>query len=233
MAVDGGYIFKIDKGTGANSWVNLCTSDSSKNIVYYTHYPKPKKITTNQKEYLKNYIKNFETEIYKTPVNLNSIDINSFVDYIIISELMKNFDAYRASVYFYKYREDKNLYIGPIWDFNISAGNSYIDEMNSYKNFAFENTEENRKYIANWWYNLLSDKEFAGLVKSRWKSLRKSDLSNLQIENLILNLNKEIINYTNKQEVEQLKTWLINRAYWLDNNIENINISAQKYYPKK
>ena len=233
LAVDGGYIFKIDKGTGANNWKNICTSDSSKNIVYYTHYPKPKKITRSQTKYLKNYIKNCEKNLYKTPVNLNAIDINSFVDYVIISELMKNFDAYRASVYFYKYRDDQKLYIGPIWDFNISAGNSYIDDMNSYKNFAFENTEENRKYIANWWYNLLSDKEFAGLIKTRWKKLRNSNLSNSGIEKLINELSMEIADYSDNEQIELLKNWLINRANWLDDNIENIDISAKIYYHKK
>ena len=231
--VDGGYIFKIDKGTGSNSWVNLCTSDSSEDINYYTHYPKPQNITQNQQEYLKNYIKNCEKNLYKKHIKLNAIDINSFVDYVLVSELMKNFDAYRTSIYFYKYKNKKKLYIGPIWDFNISSGNCYLIDFNNYKYFVFDSNKENQRYIASWWYNLLLNKKFAKLLRTRWKTLRKNDLSNAEIANLVANLNNEILSYTDYQQIEFLTTWLINRATWLDKNIKNINNTAKKYYTVK
>ena len=228
-STDGGYIFKIDKGTGANKWVGICASDSSEKIVYYTHYPKPKNITQNQKTFLKHYISNFEKNLYKNPVNIDAIDIKSFVDYVIISELMKNFDAYKASVYFYKYKYNYKLFIGPIWDFNISSGNSYIKDFNKVENFTFETDIENKEYIAAWWYNLLSDKGFSDLIKKRWTLLRNGSLHNDNLLKLIKDLNHEIENYSDKEQINFFETWLIDRANWLDSNINNIDIKAKKY----
>ena len=50
------------------------------------------------------------------------IDVNSFADVYIIQELFSNADVGFSSFYFYKDRHGK-LYCGPIWDFDLSAGN--------------------------------------------------------------------------------------------------------------
>ena len=49
------------------------------------------------------------------------IDVASFVDYLIISELTRNIDAYVRSAYFHKDR-DGLLKGGPLWDYNFSLG---------------------------------------------------------------------------------------------------------------
>jgi len=89
--------------------------------------------------------------------NYEKINLESFVDVAIISELSKNVDAYRLSFYMYKDRDDKDgrsknvdayrlsfymykdrddkdgrLTAGPIWDYNLAFGNAdYYDAGNT------------------------------------------------------------------------------------------------------
>ena len=56
---------------------------------------------------------------------IDNINFESFVDYLIISELSKNVDAYRISTFLYKDSDEINgkLNMGPVWDYNLSFGN--------------------------------------------------------------------------------------------------------------
>ena len=227
--ISGGYIFKIDKGTGANNWQNLCVSEKNELANYYIHYPKPKNLNQIQKEYITNYIKNFESKISKNPIDINSIDVESFVDYIIVNELMKNFDAYRASLYFHKFRNSENVFLGPIWDFDISSGLALYNEFNTHEGFVFEIKNDFRKYIPLWWYNLISDEQFSNLIKHRWFELRKNDLSDIQLSNLFVDLDSQIKIFSNEKESKNLQLWILNRAKWLDKNIETIDKKALIY----
>ena len=227
--ISGGYIFKIDKGTGANNWVSLCSSKNNDLAKYYLHYPKPKNANKSQKEYLKNYINNFESSLTKIPVDLSIIDTASFIDYVIITELMKNFDGYRASLYFYKNRESNKLFIGPIWDFNISSGKTLTEEFNKPTGFVFEINKEYRKYIPNWWYNLLSDENFSKVLVKRWNYLRQNKLSDKEIIILLNNLTNEVKYYSNNEEIEYLEKWVTNRIAWLDKNISSIDQKSKTY----
>ena len=172
---------------------------------------------------------NFEKSLTNQTPNINIIDTKTFIDYILINELMRNFDGYRASLYFYKFKNKNKLYLGPIWDFNLSSGDSYIDKYNSIDDFVFEMDREYSKFIPMWWYYLISDKKFSKKIKTQWKKSRKNEFSNKNIEKLIDDLNNQIEDYENKKQTEILKTWLINRAEWLDENIEKINSVAKEY----
>ena len=87
-------------------------------------YPKADDITDEQKQYIQNYIRDFENSLFNIDNTAsdrdynNYIDIDSFVDYFILNELTGNIDAYRLSTYMHKNRGGK-LKMGPIWDLNI------------------------------------------------------------------------------------------------------------------
>ena len=228
-SINGGYIFKNDKGAGANHYKSLCLSLNSKYVPYYLHYPKPKNVNKLQQEYIIDYISKFEKALVMEPCNLNYIDTNSFVDYVIITELMKNIDGYRASVYFYKYRFIDKVFLGPIWDFNMCAGNTENTDIDNMENFVFEISEGYRKYIPVWWYSLLSDEIFANLIENRWNYLRLNSLSDKNINSLISNLSNEIDQYGNQYEIERLRYWLHKRTQWLDDNIHLVNERSKDY----
>jgi len=50
------------------------------------------------------------------------LDEASAVDYVLLHELLKNQDAFRSSTYLHQ-RADGKLAFGPVWDFDLSAGN--------------------------------------------------------------------------------------------------------------
>ena len=63
---------------------------------------------------------------YCHPSWTDYIDIDSFVDYMLVQELSKNVDGYRLSTYFHKQADsDGGLFVmGPIWDVNLGFDNA-------------------------------------------------------------------------------------------------------------
>ena len=56
------------------------------------------------------------------------IDVQNWVQYMIIQELFKNVDAWGLSVFIYRNQEG-SLKFGPVWDFDFALGNAdYINE---------------------------------------------------------------------------------------------------------
>ena len=104
----GGYILKFD-------WIwtgdNLGWFESDEGSLYNYHYPKPDEIASEQVDYIHQYIHDFESMMESASYNDPStgypawLNVDSFVDYIMLQELSKNVDAYRLSTYIYK---DKN-----------------------------------------------------------------------------------------------------------------------------
>jgi CotH kinase protein/Secretion system C-terminal sorting domain len=192
--VTGGYILKIDKTEGSKSrfWNTELTIDSKKYIIpIQVDYPKLADITEQQFTYIKNYVTDFETSLkaadFLSPTSKwrSMSDIDSFVDYFIHTEMVKNVDGYRLSTYFYKEKDSKGgkLKMGPAWDYNLSFGNA--DYADGYKTSGFQ-YKENPLLIANndtyflapfWWEKLVADSVFAKKVAVRWKVLRNSVFS--------------------------------------------------------
>ena len=48
------------------------------------------------------------------------LDVESFVDYFIVTELMRNFDGFDRSFFIHKPKGGRITY-GPVWDFDLSA----------------------------------------------------------------------------------------------------------------
>jgi len=90
--------------------------------------PKPSQITQAQKNYIQNYMYNFESAMYNfnfEEVYQDYIDLPSWVDYFLVTENGKHIDAYQLSFYIYKDKDSKGgkLHLGPLWDFNFGYGN--------------------------------------------------------------------------------------------------------------
>lgn len=94
----------------------------------------PKYASENQIAYINNYIQGVENAILssdgidggsgKSYVDL--IDLPSFVRKYLLEEVTANYDGGVASSYFYKDRDSVNekLFAGPIWDYDVTWGNS-------------------------------------------------------------------------------------------------------------
>jgi len=198
-----------------------------------------------------NYISNF---FYEWDSNLNSnifadpqkgfrhyVSDSSLVDFIIINEISKNCDAYLNSSYLYKDRDDKDgrVKFGPMWDYDLSFGNSSFQGANILKSWQFDQVD--RINITRY----LQDRELVKLLQNRWWELRKTTCSNDSIFSLIDELSSQIElgrerNYrvwpiidkevpweqyhvnSYEEEIAHIKNWLTARLEWIDNNINNI-----------
>lgn len=150
----------------------------------------------------------------------NFFNLPSAVNWYLTVEILRNFDIGEYSVY--KYIDTKNnnkITYGPIWDFDLSAGNREGPD-------GFKAKTENA-----WMRRFFEDPTFESLVKSKWLTIRENLLSTMtnsinqnarQIFNSQLK-NEEIwissIRYGDKsfyEDVFFLKNWLYERVQWLD-----------------
>lgn len=203
-------------------------------------YPKAEEITNAQKEYLANYIHQFEMALLADNfasdqrTYTNYIDVASFVDYFIINELCRNVDAYRLSTYLQKDRDEK-LAMGPVWDMDIGFDNGDRVPMNdwviNYNNY----TTQDAWMMPFWWPRLMEDPQFKSALKLRWSSLRTNQLSTAALlkrvtdaatllkENGAVKRNYEKwdqgIGVQYDASINSLKNFLQQRAEWMDATI--------------
>lgn len=244
--ITGGYLLQIDRWEGAG-W----HSTHNWNIYFEYTYPDDDEIVPEQEIYIQNFIHQFEDSLFNlTTFNnstmVNTVDFDSFVDYIILNELSKNADAYRLSTYLYKDNDsvDGRLKMGPIWDYNLAFGNFCDFFAYQTDNFIYSDTVF-WDYAPFWFRKLMSFEMFQNKVRCRWNELRTDILHENAIESIIdscysflfdaqqRNFDKwDILGYpvwpnyyygeTYEEEIEILKDWTFERLIWLDDNIPGI-----------
>ncbi|MDH3699012.1 MAG: CotH kinase family protein [Flavobacteriaceae bacterium] len=263
----GGYILKIDKLAGTNlgdgyNDLNSFTSayaPPSASIGQEIHFlyeePDAEDITTEQKTYISTYVNTFETalasdEFADLVLGYPAyIDIESFIDFFILTEISNNVDGYRLSTFMTKDKNGK-FEMGPIWDFNLAFGNAdYCSggETNVWAYKFNERCSEDFWLIPFWWERLLEDPAFVGPLKARYQALRAGELSDAQIMSRINTYDEKLTSsgsvYTNfttwnvlgiyvwpnrfvgtshDEEVTYLRDWISDRLLWLDSAIEGL-----------
>ncbi|EGZ07667.1 hypothetical protein PHYSODRAFT_362264 [Phytophthora sojae] len=172
-------------------------------------YPEPKMLTQTMRDYfispetgplprLYQYLYDNMTH----PDGLEEhIDIGSFVDYFLHSELSVNSDAYRRSTYFFKDR-NQPINAGPVWDFNLAYGLGGATTTWMYTIHTF-------------WKRLACNYKFASLVQQRWVKLRSNTWSDESIQSFI------------QSSAEPIRRQLKNCADWKSDNIQCANVEAK------
>jgi spore coat protein CotH len=242
--ISGGYIIEM---TSKNLYNPHEIYIETLTYHYIIKYPNWKNITEKQKQWITDFMNEFEGVLYgdnfKDPENgyRKYIDVDSFIDFIIINELFKNKDVFGKST-FMSLDRDSKLKIGPIWDFDLSSGNNSTDP--NAKNNIPELFSMPSNRICN---RLFLDPYFVDKFIERWYELRDGTLSDNNIINttdkMVMELSLEIKHrnfdrwralgisaYTDPESslkthdeiVEQLKKWLLSRAKWIDDNIESL-----------
>lgn len=115
------------------------------------------------------------------------IDVNSFIDYMLSTELAMNIDGYRLSTNMYKYSKTRALNEGldsrwklSLWDFNIAYGNAnYYNGTSTDKwQYLFNQRESNdSEHVPFYWYKMLNDDSYLNDMKARWKAYREGNYS--------------------------------------------------------
>lgn len=254
----GGYIFSLDKQP--NGWFSAFPSPGALN--YNTRqfsyvYPKIADITSSQKTYIKSAVDEFERVLagpdFQDPGKgtRKYADLNSFIDYFIVNEVSRNVDGYRLSTYLHKGKNsiDGRIKAGPVWDYDLAFRNAnYCNGSDIYGwayKFNYVCPGDGAGLIPFWWERLMQDTAFVGSLRCRWKSFRKTTLSDAHVQQIIdsvANLTLEArerhfnrwdimgkyvwpnpnpipFNYT--EEISTLKNWLVQRTLWIDASLEN------------
>jgi hypothetical protein len=253
--VTGGYIFKIDYYTGYDSWLSPFSPMNHPNfdVHFVYHDPKWDELTVQQKNYIKGYVTDFETILYSS--NYNNpvigysyyIDVQSFIDYFIVSEISRNNDGFKKSRYFHKDKNGK-INAGPVWDFDWAWKNineCYIFKATDGSGWAYKVNNCNPWVKSpGWMSRLFYDDEFKNMTNCRYFEMRASVLSDERIFGIIDSLQNVVKNaqqrhfekwdilginvgapeigeqpLTYEGEVEKLKNWITTRLNWLDNNM--------------
>lgn len=209
--ISGGYILKIDKPTSDGEWYDDSFSFSSKympngnlgqnkNAYFIYEYPDADDVDDDQKEYIQNYIHDFENALAEEELSSEEngykkyIDLDSFIDFFILNEVSKNPDGFRLSTYMYKNKDEK-LKMGPIWDFNIAFGNvNYCDGASPLGwTYLFNEVCPNDTWLVPFWWNrFMEDPIFVEALKDRWNNLRSSSFNTSEILQRIMLLEEKL-----------------------------------------
>ena len=219
-------------------------------------YPQPDNITPEQKTYIRMYDDNFrsvmESDRYADPVAGYAawIDIDRFIDEILVQEVCKNSDAYGWSSYFYKDRLGK-LCAGPAWDFDQALSNSTFNDGPNYMEWIITKSEWDSHLRDNhppFWRKLFAESKFKLRLAQRWFDLRANGWATNIITQFIDNtaayldeaqqrnftrwpiLGQEIWRNTPgwaqrntyQKEVNYMKTFLQSRLTWMDSQLQQV-----------
>ncbi|WP_052331323.1 CotH kinase family protein [Lewinella cohaerens] len=240
----GGYIVKLDKETGGDAiaWTSPFAplSGGFQSTNYLLHYPELPDITDQQLEYISSYITDFESAIYSENLDdpatgyKNYIDVNSFVDYILTTELCKNIDSYRISTFLYK-KKDSNggkLYAGPLWDYNLAWGNVDYCEANLTSGWELDfNTVCSGDAWLNppfWARMITADTAFANAMNCRWRELRSGPWHTDSIMGFI----DEQVSFLEEAQPRNFSRWPILGEYVWPNNFVGSTYSEEIDYLK-
>ncbi|MEO5998334.1 MAG: CotH kinase family protein [Chitinophagaceae bacterium] len=196
----------------------------------------PETISTVQLNYINGYVSGIEgilrNKKYSDPQFQDNIDADSFINWFLVNELMRNRDAIMySSVYFYKDKGGK-ISMGPVWDFDLSSG--------GYTGNDPEGWYVKDSYWIGWPFD--NDIAYRQKVKARWNSVKtdkiatilsyidgiKNNLQYSQVENFkrwdIMNMSVydgSIIMGSYDNEVASLRSFLDRRITWMDTEINN------------
>jgi hypothetical protein len=157
------------------------------------------------------------------------LDAASAVDYVLHAELLKNQDAFYSSTYV-RQRKDGKLAMGPVWDLDLSAGNTVDPVISAPAGWLLTDRP--------WAGALLTDPGFQAALAARWKALRAAGL----IEDLQHTIDRHArtlrvparrnfhrwqtlgrpvfrnqpVHLSHPAAVAALKDWIARRAAWID-----------------
>lgn len=197
-------------------------------------YPKGADCTDEQRDYISMYANEVNWAIMKKQWSKITylVDIDSFVNYFIVEEILLNNDM-GWNFFFYKPAGGK-LCLGPHWDLDQSAGNS------SYGGETYRGWNAGSPHP--WFESLVQMDEFIELVRERW--LEKYDF----IHTIPSFIDEKAAEYqydiaanftrwnvlgkshwrsvpsldmetTYQGHIDYLKTWLKNRISWIEKEI--------------
>lgn len=241
----GGYIIKVDRNVDDTPGLGWTSSFPDFKFFAYVD-PQSDQITDQQADYIQDHMYDFESALDAQDYEdryLDYIDVESFVDYFLVTEIGKHIDAYKLSFYMYKEKDSKGgkLNFGPLWDFNLGYGNFDFACPPDPAGWAYEFPD-----CGSWhpfWARKIADiPNVQHLTDCRWQELRAGPF---RTDSLLLFIDQKeremglaiarnferwpvlgeylwpnaFVGNTYGEELDFLKNWLEQRLTWLDANM--------------
>ena len=188
---------------------------------------------TYAKDLLNEFEANLMSDQFTNPITgyINYIDVDSFIDWYLISEITKNQDSRNFSSIFLNVIPGEKIKMGPLWDFDLAFGNVDYSECEYPTGFWVKDHA--------WYSRLFEDPEFVAQVKTRFSYYRNNQnfiLDKMDYYADYLDLAQQenderwdvtgnytwpnpVVYDTYEEEVEHLKNWYIERMNWLEGAI--------------
>lgn len=230
--ITGGYLLEVDFRLNKNYCVGntydaACTSNvnTQRDIDFCidsTHGMEPACLASPetlhdaawsaQRDYIVKYYADMEAALFGSNFTDPTLgyaaylDVDSVVNYYLINEVFKNVDGAVTSFFLYKKRGGK-LFFGPVWDFDLSIGNSGYDATGVSSGWHIRS--------APWFTQLFKDPAFQAKVKARWKTLK--DEGKLDY---ILQYAEARANWLDAQQKNNYQLWsLTDFAPWIQHGV--------------
>ncbi|WP_372488323.1 CotH kinase family protein [Micromonospora hortensis] len=240
--IQGGYIWKFE-WMAAEEPTLPCTGPAA-TCWNYLEVADPSPLQPQQRDWLRGHLQEFNDVLHSsnfadpTTGYRKYIDVDSFINLMIVNELSREMDAYVRSSHFYKDRDSK-IFAGPLWDFDLSFGVGGFFANDQVSGWQHQQT---RQPSANDWFaQLLRDPAFVNQARSRWQTLRRGLLSDAALQTRVNALAAPLTNAAQRNfqrwpnltaptvsffrtptsptwqgQVQVMRDWMLRRAAWLD-----------------
>jgi hypothetical protein len=167
--ISGGYLLEmISFEQGRTRGQQFFTTPSRNKPIVYAD-PDRGDLSLARANWIRDYVNRFERRLYGDRFRSRRrgyrpyLDMDAAVDYVLLNELFRNQDTFRYSAYMHKGVGEK-LVLGPLWDFDLSLGNSDAVE---------DNQRTGWQYGAYPWVErLYADPAFRRRMAARWRELQ-------------------------------------------------------------
>jgi len=245
--ISGGYIIKKDRLNPGESGITTRMGTLLAHV-----RPNEEEISSEQQSWIQNYMSDFEDTLYGPDFDdpeigyEKYINVDSFIDYFLHTELLKEIDGYRLSTFMYKDRDEK-LIMGPVWDYNLSLGIS--ENLEGYLPQGWYYIQASNDCfigcgVRDWYLRLMEDDRYMERMQKRWWELRQTIFSRDHLFGMIEN-NTELLQESQRrdfdrwprlgtytwpnwfignswmEEVDWMSNWLDLRITWMDSQMGN------------
>ena len=189
---------------------------------------------SNEFNYIADLIADFEEALFGVNFQDESIgykkyiNLESFIDWYLISEITKNVDSQWYSSIYLNVMPGEKINMGPLWDFDLAFGNTDYADTQYYQGWWVK--------LNPWYERLFQDPAFTQMVKDRFIYFKNNeDLIIEKIDEYAEKLKwaqaenddrwqtlgtyvwpNPVIYDTYQEEVDHLKNWYLARMQWLE-----------------
>lgn len=175
---DVGGLFEIERTYRHNDCTYCIECPSGVHVMYKS--PSEEEIGAKLKT---EYLTKFKNIFVKADIAISKgyeyysryIDLDSFIDWYIINEFVKNYDSGFTTSCYCWVDNDGIIHMGPVWDYDTCMGNQRVATGTDPKGYHVAQKEE-PGWSAQWYVTLIQDEDFFRLLSERWTELVDSGM---------------------------------------------------------